>query len=490
MLRKRWFQAGVTLTLLALLIVGLSIPGTGYAQENERPLLGVRIQNTDDGALVVEVLPDSPADEAGLRPDDLITAVDDEPVTADNPLAALILAHVPGDTVTLTVERGGETLELEATLGTAPAAEEETPAPPAEPSAGPTVQRYLAFGGATFQMTDAGWEVTDVDAGSIADEAGLQVGDVVTTLNGDPVTDLTIGDVAPLAAMGGEVTLGIERQGETSEITLELPPGTPFFTYQAHTVEMAPAPFGPRGPFGGGPFGRGGALAGARAYLGVHFQTLTPEVLDSLDQDVPVEEGALITAVEPDSPAADAGLAEGDVITAVNDEPVDAEHTLADRLYAYEPGDTVTLTVARGEETLTLDVTLAESPLPGANMPFGFYVNPNFDFGRFLDEHPEFGELLQQFDENFDPEAFREYLREHGGMPLIPFGPGQMFTNPDFDWQGFLEENPDIGQLLEHLAPNFDWQRWLEELPRLPGINGQPLMPTPSAPEASPPLQA
>jgi hypothetical protein len=53
--------------------------------------------------------------------------------------------------------------------------------------------------------------------------------------------------------------------------------------------------------------------------------------------------GATITYVEPGSPADDAGLQRGDVIQAVNSEPVDAEHSLADVVGAFRPGDTVTV---------------------------------------------------------------------------------------------------------------------------------------------------
>jgi membrane-associated protease RseP (regulator of RpoE activity) len=83
-----------------------------------------------------------------------------------------------------------------------------------------------------------------------------------------------------------------------------------------------------------------------------------------------VDEGARITEIVPDSPAAKAGLQVDDVVTAVNDEAVDEEHTLRDRMFAYEPGDTVTLAVTRSSETLSIDITLEEFSL-GEMLPFG-----------------------------------------------------------------------------------------------------------------------
>ncbi|HRF96030.1 MAG TPA: PDZ domain-containing protein, partial [Aggregatilineales bacterium] len=78
------------------------------------------------------------------------------------------------------------------------------------------------------------------------------------------------------------------------------------------------------------------------------------------EKSLSVTEGALVTSVDPESPAEVAGLLVDDVITAVNGEPVDEEHTLADRMVAYEAGDVVTFTVLRGEETLEIEATLGQ----------------------------------------------------------------------------------------------------------------------------------
>lgn len=72
------------------------------------------------GALIREVIADSPAEKAGLRVYDLITAVDDMSVGADHPLATVIAAFRPGDRVEMTVIRNGETLTVNLTLGKHP----------------------------------------------------------------------------------------------------------------------------------------------------------------------------------------------------------------------------------------------------------------------------------------------------------------------------------------------------------------------------------
>jgi S1-C subfamily serine protease len=90
----------------------------------ERPYLGVHVRQLEEGAEVMEVVPESPAEEAGLREGDLILAVDDEEVTPETPLVGLLAAHEPGDVVELTIKRAGRELEVEVELGEWPAPEE------------------------------------------------------------------------------------------------------------------------------------------------------------------------------------------------------------------------------------------------------------------------------------------------------------------------------------------------------------------------------
>jgi putative serine protease PepD len=115
--------------------VGFAIPGnaaqriakeiieTGSAT---RALLGVRARTDADdqnsgvgaGARVETVEPGSPAAEAGLEPGDVVTAVGERPVTTSTELTAAVRSQAPGEEVTLTVRRGGESRTVEVTLGT------------------------------------------------------------------------------------------------------------------------------------------------------------------------------------------------------------------------------------------------------------------------------------------------------------------------------------------------------------------------------------
>jgi S1-C subfamily serine protease len=68
------------------------------------------------GLLVTEVKAGGPAEQAGLRPGDLITAINGKPLEPTDSLLAVLANNRPGDRVVLTVVRQNETLKLEVTL--------------------------------------------------------------------------------------------------------------------------------------------------------------------------------------------------------------------------------------------------------------------------------------------------------------------------------------------------------------------------------------
>ncbi|HEU5486803.1 MAG TPA: trypsin-like peptidase domain-containing protein, partial [Microlunatus sp.] len=82
------------------------------------PVIGVNVgDDSGDGVRLSSVDPDGPADDAGLQVDDVITAIDKQPVTAPEELIVAIRTHRPGDKVALEYERGGRQGTAEVTLG-------------------------------------------------------------------------------------------------------------------------------------------------------------------------------------------------------------------------------------------------------------------------------------------------------------------------------------------------------------------------------------
>ncbi len=83
----------------------------------------------------------------------------------------------------------------------------------------------------------------------------------------------------------------------------------------------------------------------SRGYLGVNIQTVTPALLKA--NKLGSAHGAVIAGVQPDGPAAKAGLAEGDVITAINGTEIKTSDLLRNTIAMIRPGTTVNLEVAR-----------------------------------------------------------------------------------------------------------------------------------------------
>ena len=94
-----------------------------------------------------------------------------------------------------------------------------------------------------------------------------------------------------------------------------------------------------------------GGTARAEGYLGV-----------GVDDRHDGGRGAIVSQVQPGSPAGKLGLREGDIVRKVNGEVIDGQAGLIAAIRDLSPGDTVQLEYARGAETRTGTVVLAQRP--------------------------------------------------------------------------------------------------------------------------------
>lgn len=104
----------------------------GFLKEGRiiRPYIGIAyftiskelasIRRMPEGAFITRVVPDSPADEAGLERGDIITKFDGNQVGSEFSISSEVLKKQVGDVVELTVDRGGEELILRVELAEAP----------------------------------------------------------------------------------------------------------------------------------------------------------------------------------------------------------------------------------------------------------------------------------------------------------------------------------------------------------------------------------
>jgi serine protease Do len=142
------------------------------------------------GAYVASVEPGSPAEKAGVQPEDVVLSADGRAIRDNGDLSRYIASKAPGTTVRLEVQRGRAKQALSVTLGTFPDRNEEPR------SAGTDTNKLgMTLRDLTPQIADRldmprgskGVVVMDVEAGEAAEEAGLQRGNVIVSVNGQAV---------------------------------------------------------------------------------------------------------------------------------------------------------------------------------------------------------------------------------------------------------------------------------------------------------------
>jgi serine protease Do len=97
-----------------------------------------------------------------------------------------------------------------------------------------------------------------------------------------------------------------------------------------------------------------------RGYIGVEAQSISPAMAKALD--LPTAGGALVAAVEPNTPAQTAGLQPGDVIRSVNGQTVKDPRELAIDVADIQPGQRTNLQILRNRQQQTVQVQVAELP--------------------------------------------------------------------------------------------------------------------------------
>jgi serine protease Do len=155
--------------------------------------------------------------------------------------------------------------------------------------------------------------VGQLEEGSPAAKAGVQPGDVIVKVNGQPVDSSKAVQRAVLgSSLGKKLSLEVWRNGK------------------ALTLAAMPASDGEKGetePVAGGEEQDGGGK------LGLELQSLTPDLAQRLGVKEP--RGAVVAGVRDGSPAAEAGIREGDVIVEVDRQKVttaeEAQHALVAR---------------------------------------------------------------------------------------------------------------------------------------------------------------
>jgi serine protease Do len=234
--------------------------------------LGVSVRDIDrseaepgklpsEGALITDVLRDSPAERAALRSGDVIVEFDGDRVRSAGQLARLVNETPAGRTVKVGVMRAGQRVDVSVTLegretfgvdldrlrGAVDEALQRVwppfprdynrgpePVPPFTPRFAPPLWAGRGRLGVSVQDLSPqlgeyfgakqGVLITSVEGGSPAARAGLKAGDVITSVDAHPVTrvqDLTRALTEP--GQGAQVNIEIvrDRKTQTIEVTLD-----------------------------------------------------------------------------------------------------------------------------------------------------------------------------------------------------------------------------------------------------------------------------
>ncbi len=172
------------------------------------------------GVLVAGVEPNSPAARAGLRPGDVLTAMDGRRVESPRDLATGVAGVTPGQTATFAVLRDGRAMEQRVEIGSAPGNRDA-----ATKSGGPA-RPSLGLGLAP--RPEGGVTIARVEPGSPAAERGLRPGDVVLRIGDREAkapSDVAEAVNAARSAGRPSIALQVERDGARRFVAIPLNAG-------------------------------------------------------------------------------------------------------------------------------------------------------------------------------------------------------------------------------------------------------------------------
>ena len=171
--------------------------------------------------------------------------------------------------------------------------------------------------------------VANVRAGSPADQAGVKVGDAITTVNGKPVKDgdALVNEIAGLKP-GSKATLGIVRNGKQQDVTVSIADRAKLYS----DLLGADNESGP------------GSGEAEPSKLGITVESVTPDVANSMG--IAPGKGVLVDDVKQGSFAdEDLNLQRGDVILEVNRKPVSSAQEFRAMVSQLKSGDPVALLI-------------------------------------------------------------------------------------------------------------------------------------------------
>lgn len=177
---------------------------------------------------------------------------------------------------------------------------------------------------------NAGVTISEVTAGSPAEQAGLQTGDTITAVNGKPIKngDELISNISSTRP-GTKVDLTVVRNGQPKDIKVTVADRAKLFNERTDEAENSDQEAAP-----------------SPNKMGIVVRSITPEMAQRLG--TPEGKGVQVTDVKADSFADDIGVQPGDVILQVNRQPVNSEDDFKKLTSQLKSGQDVAFLAHRG----------------------------------------------------------------------------------------------------------------------------------------------
>lgn len=251
-----------------------------------------------------QIIPDSPAAKAGLKPGDVILKADDQDIKDFDQVLELLRKKKIGQNIALTYQRGDKQKNIAVRLSPRPGSNQQMP---------------TVWLGVTGETKDGEVLVKTVVDNSPAATAKLQANDVVTAIDGNEVKSYEkLIEAVQKKADGETIKLSVKRGDETKSLN----------------VKLANRPTQQR---------RGQSSG----FMGIQGE----------DAD---KGGARLTTVTEGGPTEKAGIKAGDIVVKVADRKVANYAALVTEIRSREAGDKMKVEVKRGDKIVKAEITLGD----------------------------------------------------------------------------------------------------------------------------------
>jgi serine protease Do len=212
-------------------------------EDEDRAYLGVMTETHGDGARITEVMEKTPAEKAGLKKGDIITSVNEKPISNPEELSNIVGTYKPEDKVNIALKRDGRNEKISLTLGKRKSVGTFSFGGPRQHNLEAQERRNSEMElrnrlrgmfdraprprlGIKAQETEEGKgvKILNVEPDSPAQKAGLKEGDVIMEVDGHATNEVDeLADAVSDAAEKRNYTIKYTREGKAMEASINIP---------------------------------------------------------------------------------------------------------------------------------------------------------------------------------------------------------------------------------------------------------------------------